>query len=58
MKHGTVNKSTIVNIFQIFLHTLHRSFTRLTIITRKTTIKIENLKLWGEWSGKEPIGND
>ena len=48
-----VNKLTIVNRF--VLHALHRNFTLLTTITRKTTIKIENLKGGRNWkSGKEP----
>ena len=40
-----MNKLTIVN--RIVLHTLHRNFTRLAIITRKAKTKIEKRK--GEW---------
>ena len=42
MKFGVVIKSTIVNIF--VLHTLQRNITRLTVITRKTSIKLGILK--------------
>ena len=49
MKLGRVNKLTNVNIF-CSSYTLPGNITRLAIITRKTTIKIENLKgKNGEW---------
>ena len=42
MKLGRVKKQTIRKRF--FLHSLHRNFTRLAVITQKTTIKVENLE--------------
>ena len=42
MKFGVVNKSTILNRF--VLHTLQRKITHLAVITRKTNIKLGNLK--------------
>ena len=46
MKFGVVNKSTILNRF--VLHTLQRNITHLDVITRKTNIKLGNLK-GGNW---------
>ena len=46
MKFGVVNKSTILNRF--VLHTLQRNITHLAVITRKTNIKLVNLK-GGNW---------
>ena len=51
MKFGVVNKSTSVNRF--VLHTLQRNITHLTVITRKTKIKLGILKKGG--TRKEPI---
>ena len=42
MKFGVVNKSTTVNRF--VLQTLQRHITHLAVITRKTKIKLGNLK--------------
>ena len=42
MKFGVVNKSTTVNRFVV--HTLQRNITHLAVITRKTNIKLGNLK--------------
>ena len=49
MKLGRVKKQTIRKRF--FLHSLHRNFTRLAVITQKTTIKVENLE--GGGCGKQ-----
>ena len=49
MKFGVVNKSTIVNKF--VFHTVHRNFTHLAVITRKTNIQLGILK---GGTGKEP----
>ena len=49
MKFGVVKKSTTVNRF--VLHTLQYSITHLTVITRKTNIKLGILK---GGTGKEP----
>ena len=49
MKFGVVNKSTSVNRF--VLDTLPRNITNLAVITRKTNIKLGNLK---GGTGKEP----
>ena len=46
MKFGVVKKSTILNRF--VLHTLQRNFTHLTVISRKTNIKLVILK-GGNW---------
>ena len=46
MKCGVVNKSTTVNKF--VLHTLQRNITHLSVITRKTNIKLGILK-GGNW---------
>ena len=50
MKCGVVNKSTTVNKF--FLHTLQRNITHLSVITRKTNIKLGILK-GGDWKRAE-----
>ena len=50
MKLSRVNKLTIVNRF--VLETLHRNSNCLDIITRKTKLKLKNLK--DGRSGKEP----
>ena len=47
LKLDTVKKLTIVNGF--VFHTLHRTVTRLAVITRKTTKKEENIKGGGKW---------
>ena len=53
MKHGVVNKSTIVNKF--FLYTLQGNITHLAVITRKSNKKLGILKEEQEKSpGKEP----
>ena len=49
MKFGVVNKSTTVNRF--VLHTLQLNSRHLTILTRKTNIKLGILK---GGTGKEP----
>ena len=49
MKFGVVNKSTAMNRF--VLHALQRNITHLAVITRKTNIKLGNLK---GGTGKEP----
>ena len=46
MKFDVVNKSTILNRF--VLHTLQRNITHLSVITRKTNIKLAFLKGGGE----------
>ena len=46
MKFGVVSKSTTVNRF--VLHTLQRNITHLAVKTRKTNIKLGNLK-GGNW---------
>ena len=54
MKFGVVNKSTSVN--RCVLHTLQRNITHLTVITRKTNIKLGILK--GELEkSREPYQN-
>ena len=45
MQFGVVNKSTTVNKF--VLHTLQRNITHLSVITRKTIIKLGILKRGG-----------
>ena len=45
MKFKMVNKSTTVNRF--VLNNLHRNFTHLVVITRKTNIKLDILKCGG-----------
>ena len=52
MKFGVVKKSTTVHRF--VLHTLHRNFTHLAVITRKTNIKLDILKGGGKVE-KSPI---
>ena len=52
MKFGVVIKSTILNRF--VLHTLQRNITHLTIITRKTNIKLGILK-GGNWKRAKGI---
>ena len=49
MKFGVLNKSTVLNRF--VLHTLQRNITRLAVITRKTNIKLGDLKRrgGGDW---------
>ena len=42
MKFGVVNKSTILNRFD--LHTLQRNITHLDVVTRYTNIKLGILK--------------
>ena len=49
MKFGVVNKSTTVNRFVV--HTLQRNITHLAVITRKTNIKLGNLKGGGGGGG-------
>ena len=46
MKFDVVNKSTTVNRF--VLHTLHRNFTHLAVITQKTNKKTRYFESWGE----------
>ena len=52
MKFGIANKSTIVNRF--VLHTLQRNITHLPVITRKTNIKLGNLK-GGNWKRAKKV---